>query len=80
MLSLQNTAASNGVGLFDLELDEESSSDELDAYLVTGRQSSVRDPIQYWYSLLPSPLARMALDVLTAPGRWLATCKVVKLG
>ena len=48
-----------------------SSSDELTSYLMTPwLPGPVVDPIKYWYALLPSPLARMALDVLTVPGAW----------
>ena len=57
--------------LFDLVLDSESSMDELDSYLLLPRQDAVLDPIKYWHSLLPAPLARMALDLLTVPGAWL---------
>jgi len=47
----------------------EGSLDELDGYLLTPRNLSIQDPIQYWHAILPSSLARMALDLLTAPGK-----------
>lgn len=43
------------------------AGDELDHYMQSGRMS-VSDPIAYWFVQLPSPLARMALDILTMPG------------
>ena len=54
--------------LLDIDLDVTDSGDELDAYILTPRQVSVKDPIKYWQALLPSRLAQMALDVLSAPG------------
>ena len=48
--------------------------DEFDAYLLAPR-ISVKDPLKHWHAMLPSPLARMALDALTAPGMWLPTSK-----
>ena len=60
--------------LFEVMLNEPSgSSDELTSYLVMPRVTSVLDPIKYWHVLLPSPLAHMALDLLTVPGEW-CTC------
>ena len=41
--------------------------DELEAYL-GAPQTPVKDPLKHWHAQLPSPLARMALDLLTAPG------------
>lgn len=46
-------------------------SDALEDYLNTPPIPSIKDPIKYWYSLDSSrnPLARMALDILSAPGQ-----------
>ena len=54
--------------LLDVDLDVSDTGDELDAYILAPRQDSVKDPIKYWQALLPSRLAQMALDVLSAPG------------
>jgi hypothetical protein len=53
---------------FEVNLGPTSATDALDDYLNTPRLKC--DPIKYWKARLPEPLARMALDFLTAPGKY----------
>ncbi|KAI0027227.1 hypothetical protein K488DRAFT_91112 [Vararia minispora EC-137] len=39
---------------------------EFEAYLAAPLMP-IKDPLKHWHAMLPSPLARMALDALTAP-------------
>ncbi|KAI0709144.1 hypothetical protein C8Q76DRAFT_599002, partial [Earliella scabrosa] len=60
-------------GGFFAKFDEGASSTTIDAleeYFQTPPIPSVADPIKYWHSLNDgnTPLARMALDILSAPG------------
>ena len=64
---LQNVDASDAANLFTLEMDIPDELDEFEAYLLAPRVP-VKDPLKHWHGMLPSPLARMALDILTAPG------------
>ena len=50
----------------------EEEEDPFEEYVST-RTLAVEDPLAYWHNLLSSPtmgpLARMALDILSAPGK-----------
>jgi hypothetical protein len=49
--------------------DDECTEDELGSFLSERRITTPIDPIKFWKARLPSPLARMALDILSAPGK-----------
>ena len=58
--------------MFDFNMSDDSTggaTDELEIYLTQPRNLKVKNPIQYWKSIGDTPLSRMALDVLTAPGK-----------
>ena len=48
-----------------------ASNDPITDYLTTAAMPHIDDPIKYWSSFLDGghPLARMALDVLSMPGK-----------
>ena len=50
--------------------DSASTSDPLEEYLQAPPIPGVMDPVKYWHSINDgnNPLARMALDILSAPG------------
>ncbi|KAI0310522.1 hypothetical protein OF83DRAFT_1178464 [Amylostereum chailletii] len=52
--------------LFDMDIDK-APVDELEEYMSSPHIPTVSDPIRYWRQFLPSPLARIALDFLSAP-------------
>jgi hypothetical protein len=54
----------------DMDLDPVADTDELNDYFSSSRQPYSPDPIAYWRGQPQSPLARMALDYLTAPGEY----------
>ena len=57
----------DAASLFTVEMDIPDEVDEFEAYLAAPR-IPLKDPLKHWHAMLPSPLARMALDALTAPG------------
>ena len=52
--------------------DVNDQSDALEDYFLTPPLSTVQDPIKYWHALDDghNMLARMALDILSAPGMY----------
>ncbi len=55
---------------FNNSVDGVDGLDALEEYLITPPIPSVMDPIRHWHALDSerNPLARMALDILSAPG------------
>jgi hypothetical protein len=58
----------SALALLEFALEPATAVNELDEYLGKGREA-VADPIKYWQARLPSPLAQMALDFLSVPGK-----------
>ena len=67
LIHLQGADQSDAASLFAVEMDIPDEHDEFEVYLLAPRVP-VNDPLKHWQAMLPTPLACMALDVLTAPG------------
>jgi hypothetical protein len=66
----------SALALLDTGLGPATTVNELEEYLTRSRETC-EDPIEYWRARLPSPLAQMALDFLTVPGKLaIDRCKV----
>ncbi len=52
--------------------DKAAKADALESYLESPQQTTVTDPLEHWNLMLQTPeapLARMALDYLSVPGK-----------
>ena len=64
----QDVPAAADDELFGVALEDGSEVDKLESYMSMPCHGFPGDSMKYWHALLPTPLACMTLDLLSAPG------------